>query len=77
MLQILATWKFFASGHPWSGFDAKALGAVEYVGRGQFRQRDEAASNKLKKSSREAERRQTIAERKAAEIAETNEKAGN
>ena len=76
MLQILATLKFFASGHPWSGFDAKALGAVEYVGRGQFRARDEAASTKLRKSSREAERRQTIAERKAAEIAENNEKAG-
>ena len=36
MLQLLATTQFFSSGHPLSGLDPKALGAV-YRGRAQFR----------------------------------------
>ena len=63
VMQLLATTKFFASGHPASGLDPNALGAV-YRGRAQFR-KPTAAS---KGASREAARRQTIAERRAAEL---------
>ena len=66
MLQLLATTRFFASGHPISGLDPKALGAV-YRGRAQFRA--PVVTKGTAGSSREAARRQTIAERKAAELA--------
>ncbi|MEL0626796.1 preprotein translocase subunit SecD [Salinibacterium amurskyense] len=68
MLQLLSTTRFFSSGHPLSGLDPNALGAV-YRGRAQFRT-PVAAKNKTG-ASREAARRQTIAERKAAELAGT------
>lgn len=78
MLQLLARTKFFSSGHPWSGFDSKSLKASGYVGRGQFRVSDSLASGKAEKASREAEKRQTIAERKAqAAIAEAKGKGDN
>lgn len=67
MLQLLANTEFFGGGHRLSGLDPKALGAV-YRGRAQFRA--PTASIKASKSasvSKEAVRRQTIAERKAAE----------
>ena len=69
LLQLLAKTKYFASGHRLSGLDPKALGAV-YRGRAQFRV---PAASSVKGSpktgaSREAARRQTIAERKAAEL---------
>lgn len=68
MLQLLANTKFFSSGHPASGLDPNALGAV-YRGRGQFRTPSERAkASKVASSSREATKRQTIAERKAAEL---------
>jgi preprotein translocase subunit SecD len=74
-LRLLARAKFFSSGHPWSGFDSKQLKASGYVGRGQFRKADTLAAGKIEKSSGEAERRQTIAERKAmAAIAEAEKK---
>jgi preprotein translocase subunit SecD len=63
MLQLLAQTSFFSSGHPLSGLDPKALGAV-YRGRAEFRISKEA---RRAGASREAERRQTIAERKAAQ----------
>ena len=63
VLELLATTKFFGSGHPLSGLDPTALGAI-YRGRAQFRPSVEA---RKAGASREAERRQTIAERKAAE----------
>ena len=66
VLQLLATTKFFSSGHPASGLDPNALGAV-YRGRAQFRTPDLSASKSG--ASKEAARRQTIAERKAAELA--------
>ena len=66
MLQLLATTRFFSSGHPLSGLDPNALGAV-YRGRAQFRAPVSSGSPRVLKSSREAQRRQTIAERKAAE----------
>lgn len=63
MLQLLATTRFYSSGHPLSGLDPKALGAV-YRGRAEFRISKEARRSG---ASREAHKRQTIAERKAAE----------
>lgn len=63
MLQLLATTRFFSSGHPLSGLDPQALGAV-YRGRAEFRISAEARRGG---ASREAGKRQTIAERKAAE----------
>ena len=65
ILQLLATTRFFSSGHPLSGLDPKALGAV-YRGRAQFR--EPIAVGKRDGAQREAARRQTIAERKAAEL---------
>lgn len=64
MLQLLASTRFFSSGHPLSGLDPEALGAV-YRGRAEFRISKEA---RRAGASREAQRRQTIAERKAAEL---------
>ena len=64
MLQLLAATRFFSSGHPASGLDPTALGAV-YRGRAQFRTPVLTGKDG---ASREAARRQTIAERKAAEI---------
>lgn len=66
LMQILGRTKFFASGHPLSGLDPKALGAV-YRGRARFREPVAVDPVSRQKSSREARRRQTIAERKAAE----------
>ncbi len=68
ILQLLVKTKFFSSGSPWSGFDAKALGASGYVGRGQFRTAAVVPATKVAKASKEANKRQTIAERKAAEL---------
>jgi preprotein translocase subunit SecD len=69
MLQLLAQTKFFSSGHPLSGLDPTALGAV-YRGRAEFRKPvSSLAASKVASSSREATKRQTIAERKAAELA--------
>lgn len=66
MLQLMARTKFFGNGHPLSGLDPTALGAV-YRGRAQFRAPVSVPDTKKASSSREAARRQTIAERKAAE----------
>ncbi|WP_347345687.1 protein translocase subunit SecD [Microbacterium sp.] len=74
VLQLLARTRFFGSGHPLSGLDPDALGAV-YRGRAQFRAPAPtagvkgSASRRAGRSRGEAERRQTIAERKQAELA--------
>lgn len=73
VLQLLARTRFFGSGHPLSGLDPTALGAV-YRGRAQFRApvaatATGAAGRRAAKSRGEAARRQTIAERKQAELA--------
>jgi preprotein translocase subunit SecD len=65
ILGLLAQTKFFAGGHPASGLDPQALGAV-YRGRAQFAPSAAVASGKLARASKEAAKRQTIAERKAA-----------
>jgi len=73
VLQLLARTRFFGGGHPLSGLDPEALGAV-YRGRAQFRAPVDAkgargsAARRSGRSRGEAERRQTIAERKQAEL---------
>lgn len=66
LMVLLGRTPFFGGGHPLSGLDPKALGAV-YRGRAQFRAPVGVSSAKVASSGREAQRRQTIAERKAAE----------
>jgi preprotein translocase subunit SecD len=72
LVQLLSRNKFFASGHRFSGFDLSAREA-SYRGRGEFRFSGEVAESKLKKSSKEAQKRQTIAERKAMQGQESHE----
>lgn len=67
VMQLLVRTRFFGDGHPLSGLDPAALGAV-YRGRASFR-KPAAVAGRAKRSRGEAERRQTIAERKAAELA--------
>jgi preprotein translocase subunit SecD len=67
MLQLLGRTKFFSDGHKLSGLDPRALGAT-YRGRAKFRPADDLPSAKLSSASREAAKRQTIAERKASEL---------
>jgi preprotein translocase subunit SecD len=76
LLQLLARTKFFGNGHPWSGLDPQALGAV-YRGRASFREPGVVVvKGKQASASREAVKRQTIAERKAAEAAATSRTKG-
>lgn len=67
VLQLLAQTKFFSSGSPWSGFDSKVLGGSIYRGRMQFATSSQVSEAKLAKANKEASKRQTLAERKAAE----------
>jgi len=74
VMQLLAKTRFFAGGHPLSGMDPSLLGQKPlYQGAGrvrEFRPEDEIRphrSKKNKRSGKEAQRRQTIAERRAAE----------
>lgn len=76
VMKLLATTRFFASGHPMSGMDPSLLGQKPlYQGAGrirEFRPEKEVVEVRAKKNTRsakEAERRQTIAERRAAERA--------
>ncbi|RZI89539.1 MAG: protein translocase subunit SecD, partial [Microbacterium sp.] len=71
VLQLLARTRFFGGGHRLSGLDPEALGAV-YRGRAQFRAPVDAggrtaSQRRASRSRSEAERRQTIAERKLAQ----------
>jgi len=76
-LQLLAQTPFFASGHKLSGLDPDALGAL-YRGAARFRQPAPGVSaTKVASSSREAAKRQTIAERKAAEAELASANAGS
>lgn len=69
LIQLLGRTRFYASGHPLSGLNPQALGAV-YRGRAKFREPVAVPEVARKKSSGEAKRRQTIAERKALAEAE-------
>ncbi|GAA3771914.1 protein translocase subunit SecD [Microbacterium kribbense] len=73
VMQLVARTRFFGEGHRLSGMDPEALGAV-YRGRAQFRapaiEGPGGAARRTARSRGEAQRRQTIAERKRdAEIA--------
>ncbi|MFG6401413.1 protein translocase subunit SecD [Microbacterium sp. P04] len=67
VMQLLARTRFFGSGHPLSGMDPTALGAV-YRGRAEFRAPVESTGGRNARARGEAQRRQTIAERKQAEL---------
>ncbi|MFM7030452.1 MAG: protein translocase subunit SecD [Micrococcales bacterium] len=67
MLQLLAQTRFFSSGHKFSGFDVKNMRDIAYIGRGQFKVSEKVSATKVAKASKEAVKRQTIAERKAGE----------
>lgn len=71
VMQLLARTRFFGSGHKLSGMDPQALGAV-YRGRAQFRAPVAVPRDRAARSRGEAQRRQTIAERKQAELASAN-----
>ncbi|WP_138419196.1 protein translocase subunit SecD [Sinomonas gamaensis] len=76
-LQLIARTKFFGEGHRFSGLDPVQLGAVPlYRGAGRLREASEAAKTSLKPknaaAAREAGRRMTIAERRAAAAASEN-----
>jgi preprotein translocase subunit SecD len=64
--RLLAQTKFFSSGHKLSGLELRESSGFGYTGRGQFRVAPQVSAGKAAKASKEAERRQTIAERKAA-----------
>ncbi|TAJ46227.1 MAG: protein translocase subunit SecD [Herbiconiux sp.] len=69
LMTLLAELPFFRDGHKLSGLDPRALGAV-YRGRAQFRTPAVGTTvSKKNAASKEAVKRQTIAERKAAELA--------
>ncbi|MEL0260857.1 MAG: protein translocase subunit SecD [Aquiluna sp.] len=72
LVQLLARNSFFASGSNWSGFDLSAKRA-SYRGRGEFRVSNEVSAGKVKSASKEAQKRQTIAERKALAAKESDE----
>ena len=68
MMTLLARTRFYSGGHRFSGLDPQQLGAV-YRGRAQFREpvvANRGAGKKSQGAAKEAQRRQTIAERKAA-----------
>jgi preprotein translocase subunit SecD len=67
MLQLIARRSFFSEGHRFSGLDPRALGAV-YRGRATFREPSAALAGRKVAGGREVQKRQTIAERKAAEL---------
>ncbi|MEY4349439.1 MAG: hypothetical protein RL719_736 [Actinomycetota bacterium] len=77
ILEFLATLKFFQSGHKFSGFDIKEMAKSGYTGRGQFRTALTVSEAKSKKVSREVQRRQTIAERKATSINDNKSEGSN
>jgi preprotein translocase subunit SecD len=64
MLRLLAGTRYFGGGHKFSGLDPNALGAV-YRGRAHFR--EPLAAGRKRAGGKEAEKRQTIAERRRAE----------
>jgi preprotein translocase subunit SecD len=78
VMQLLARTRFFGGGHKLSGLDPEALGAV-YRGRAQFRDVRTGSSGRAARNRGargEAEKRQTIAERKRAEALAGSKDAG-
>jgi len=77
MLQLFSRLSFFSSGHKWSGLDITVMKSAAYAGRGEFRVSESLKAGKAAKASGEAVRRQTIAERKAAEALEAVKNSGS
>ena len=79
MFQLMAQTKYFSGGGKFSGLEIREAATFGYIGRGQFRVSEGVSTGKAAKSSKEAQRRQTIAERKAAakENVNTSEGEGN
>ncbi|MHB1171664.1 MAG: protein translocase subunit SecD [Lacisediminihabitans sp.] len=73
VLRLISRTAFFSEGHRFSGLDPHALGAI-YRGRATFRDPVSVSAGKRATSSKEAAKRQTIAERKAAEQATSRTK---
>jgi preprotein translocase subunit SecD len=71
VLQLIAQTRFFNEGHKLSGLDPRALGAT-YRGRASFVSSAAVTPGKAASSSREAAKRQTIAERKAADLIDSS-----
>lgn len=79
VMQLLARTRFFGGGHPLSGLDPESLGAV-YRSRSQYREVTTSTAGRGAKNARsrgEADRRQTIAERKRAEALAGDRSAGS
>jgi preprotein translocase subunit SecD len=74
MLRLIARTRYFGGGHRFSGLDPDALGAV-YRGRATFREPVTSLGRK-KSGGKEVEKRQTIAERRAAEAAAAKNASG-
>jgi len=76
--RLITKSKFFMSGNKWTGLQLRESAAYGYTGRGTFRVAETVSTGKAAKSSKEAERRQTIAERKAeADKVSANKKEEN
>ncbi|GAA3585045.1 protein translocase subunit SecD [Klugiella xanthotipulae] len=75
VLVLLSRTKFYSEGHRFSGLDPRQLGAV-YRGRAQFKA-PVSTDGKVNRSSREAAKRQTIAERKAADLAASGDSSAS
>lgn len=75
LMTVLARTRFFSEGHPLSGLNPKALGAV-YRGRAKFRDPVNLDPVTVARSSKEARKRQTIAERKAMQDKEMSTNTG-
>lgn len=65
MLVLFGQSKFFNSGSKITGLELREASSFGYMGRGQFRVAPTVSASQQAKSSKEASRRQTIAERKA------------
>jgi len=76
VFKLLSQTKFFSTGAKFSGLEIQEAGNFGYVGRGQFRVSAQVPQGKALKSSKEAQRRQTIAERKAQGSSQENSSEG-
>lgn len=67
MMQMIATTRFFGEGHRFSGLSPSLLGITQYKGRLRFESSADVSDAKRRSVAKEAQRRQTIAERKLAQ----------
>lgn len=65
---FMAQTKYFSTGAKFSGLEIRESKGIGYVGRGQFRVAETVSSGKAARASKEAQRRQSIAERKAQTV---------